>query len=159
MTLPYRSTKSYYNYPCSHRQWRHTGHCAYIHGYSRSFHFTFASDTLDVHGFVMDFGDLKPVKALLDDWFDHTLLLNEDDPLIDSFRHLEAQGACRLKLLPNCGMEGTAAFLYEKVNEILKTSTQGRMQCITVEVRENDKNSALYSPLFTHIPEIKKQTN
>ena len=96
----------------------------------------------------MDFGALKPVKALLDEWFDHTLLLNEDDPLLENFLQLETLGACRLKLLPNCGMEGTAAFLYAEVNQILKVSTQGRVQCIEVEVRENDKNSALYSPLF-----------
>ena len=148
MKLPYRSTKSYYNYPCSHRQWRHEGHCAYVHGYSRSFHFVFASDSLDQHGFVMDFGGLKPVKALLDDWFDHTLLLNADDPLLLEFKALEAKGACRLKILPNCGMEGTALFLFEAVNQILKETTDGRVQCLEVEVRENDKNSAIYSPLF-----------
>lgn len=157
MPLPYRSTKSYYNYPCSHRQWRHEGHCAYIHGYSRSFHFTFASESLDAHGFVMDFGGLKPVKALLDEWFDHTLLLNADDPLMSEFQALEAKGACKLKVLPNCGMEGTAAFLYEAVNRILEDSTAGRVQCLSVEVRENDKNSAIYSPLFLHTPNIKNE--
>ncbi len=141
----YRSTKSYYNYPCSHRQWRHKGHCAHIHGYSRSFHFTFACEERDQNGFVMDFGALKPLKAFLDEWFDHTLLLNHDDPLIPDFEALEAKGACRLKIMPNCSMEGTAAFLYEKVNEMVQQATQQRVQCIEVEVRENDKNSAMFS--------------
>jgi 6-pyruvoyltetrahydropterin/6-carboxytetrahydropterin synthase len=141
----YTSTKSYYNYPCCHRQWRHPGHCAYVHGYSRSFHFEFQCRELDEYGFVMDFGNLKPVKVLLSEWFDHTLLLNEDDPLLPSFRELDAQGACRLKVMKNCSMEGTARFLYDQVNRIVQDLTQGRVWCTRIEVRENDKNSAFYT--------------
>lgn len=138
------STKSYYNYPCSHRQWRHPGHCAYIHGYSRSFHFWFRCHQLDEYGFVVDFGGLKAVKALLDEWYDHTLLINRDDPLLDTFQNLHAQGACNLKVVDNCSMEGTAQFLYQQINAIVQSSTQGRAWCFKVEVRENDKNSAIY---------------
>ena len=50
----FESTKSYYNYPCAHRQFRHNGNCAKIHGYSRSFHFKFAAKTLTKEGFVVD---------------------------------------------------------------------------------------------------------
>jgi 6-pyruvoyltetrahydropterin/6-carboxytetrahydropterin synthase len=141
----YTSTKSYDNYPCCHRQWRHPGHCAFVHGYSRSFHFEFQCTALDSYGFVMDFGDLKAVKALLDDWFDHTLLLNADDPLLPQFEALASQGACKLKVLPNCGMEGTARFLFDAVNQIVQGQTDGRAWCSRVEVRENNKNSAIYS--------------
>src|SRR5271156_3560877 len=81
----FRSTKTYSNYPCSHRQWRHEGHCAHIHGYSRSFHFEFACNELDGCGFVVDYGGLKELKLHLDNLFDHTLLLNKDDPLMEKF--------------------------------------------------------------------------
>lgn len=139
-----RSTKSFWNYPCSHRQWRHEGHCAFIHGYSRSFHFTFEAEKLDEIGFVVDFGAFKKFKAKLDDWFDHTLLLNADDPLLPEFRELEKKGACKITVLPNVGMEGTAQFLCAQMNEFLKEETQGRAMCVKVEVRENDKNSAIF---------------
>ena len=32
----FTSTKSYYNFPCAHRQYRHDGNCHLIHGYSLS---------------------------------------------------------------------------------------------------------------------------
>lgn len=140
----YTSTKSYYNYPCCHRQWRHAGHCSYVHGYSRSFHFQFQCQSLDEHGFVMDFGGLKPLKDLLDHWFDHTLLLNADDPLLPQFQALHAQGACDLRILPNCSMEGSALFLHGEANRLLRELTGGRVWCTRVEVRENDKNSAWF---------------
>lgn len=139
-----QSTKSFWNYPCSHRQWRHEGHCAFIHGYSRSFHFVFEAHFLDENGFVVDFGGLRKFKLLLDELFDHTLLLNQDDPMLSDFMALEEKGACKLTVLPNVGMEGTAAFLWEKMNDFLLEQTIGRAYCIQVEVRENDKNSALF---------------
>lgn len=140
----YQSTKSFLNYPCSHRQWRHSGHCAFVHGYSRSFHFVFEARALTETGFVVDFGGLKPFKVMLDELFDHTLLLNQDDPLLEYFRELERLGACKLTVLPNVGMEGTARHLFTQMNEYLLKETRGRAWCVSVEVRENEKNSAFY---------------
>jgi len=143
----FSSTKSFWNYPCSHRQWKHPGQCAYIHGYSRSFHFTFGAHTLTDTHFVVDFGSLKAFKAKLDDWFDHTLLINENDPMLPEFRELEVKGAAKLTVLPNVGMEGTAHFLWLQMNEFLFTATGGRAFCTKVEVRENDKNSGIFEEL------------
>lgn len=142
--MSYSSTKSFWNYPCSHRQWRHGGHCAFVHGYSRSFHFLFKSHALDACGFVVDFGGLKGFKAKLDELFDHTLLLNVDDPLLPEFERLQNLGACKLTVLPNVGMEGTALFLWKEINAFLKHTTNGRAWCERVEVRENDKNSGIF---------------
>ena len=61
-----------------------------MHGYSREFTFWFESSTRDENGFVMEFGALKPLKAWLDQQFDHTLLLDTSDPLIPQFRDIEA---------------------------------------------------------------------
>ena len=54
--------KSYEDFPCSHRQWRHDGHCRFVHGYSRSFTFFFIAKELDLNGFVVDFSKLKPLN-------------------------------------------------------------------------------------------------
>lgn len=136
------STKSYFNYSCAHRQWKAKSHCAFIHGYDRSFHFWFACHETDETHFVMDFGDLKELKAFLDKNFDHTLLLNEDDPLMLDFQKLEEKGAARIVTMPNIGMEGTAEFVWTFINILLKVKTGGRVACFKVEVRENEKNSA-----------------
>ena len=61
----FRSTKTYRNFPCAHRRWRHEGHCAHVHGYSRAFTFVFSCSERTDNGFVMDFGGLKAVKAWL----------------------------------------------------------------------------------------------
>jgi 6-pyruvoyltetrahydropterin/6-carboxytetrahydropterin synthase len=44
-------------------------------------------------------------------------------------------------------MEGSAFFVYEKINAIIKKLTNDRAWLSRVEVRENEKNSAIYSPL------------
>jgi 6-pyruvoyltetrahydropterin/6-carboxytetrahydropterin synthase len=142
----YTSTKTFANYPCAHRQHRHDGNCALIHGYSRSFHFVFGSQTLDKCGFVVDFGDLGWLKDYLEMMFDHTLLLMADDPLLPQFYELEAAGAATIRLMPfGVGMEGTAQMLCAFADEQLRTRTKGRAWVILVEARENDKNSAVYT--------------
>lgn len=141
----YTSTKTYTGFPCAHRQWRHPGHCAFVHGYSRSFHFVFGCRELDECGFVVDFGALGWLKEFLEDNFDHTLLLNHDDPLRETFEALEQAHACSLRLLPHgVGMEGTARWVCEFVNTQLFDLYAGRCWVISVECRENEKNSAIY---------------
>ena len=61
-SLKFSCSKSYEDFPCSHRQWRHEGHCRFVHGYSRSFTFWFTAKKLDLNGFVVDFSSLKPLE-------------------------------------------------------------------------------------------------
>lgn len=141
----YRSSKNFIGYPCAHRRWAHEGHCAWVHGYSRSFMVWFESKERAEHtGFVMDFGDLKEIKVWLEDKFDHTLLLDEADPLLNEFKELEKKGACKLTILPDVGMEGTAKYVYDYLNEWVKAHTNERVWVYSVECRENEKNSAIY---------------
>ncbi|CAI8264992.1 MAG: Uncharacterised protein [Methanobacteriota archaeon] len=142
----YRSTKTYRNLPCAHRQWKNEGHCSFVHGYSREFIFHFASNELDKHGWVVDFGGLNDLKVFLEHWFDHTLLLAEDDPLLEEFRDLESKGACDLRILESASIEYSAKFVYEFANGLIRKTTNQRAWCYRVEVRENDKNSAIYEP-------------
>lgn len=147
MSLPYRSTKTFSNLPCAHRQHRHDGVCAFVHGYSRSFYFLFGATQLDRCGFVVDFGKLKLLKAWLDSNFDHTLLLNADDHLLPLFREVEAQGGARIILPPyGPGMEGSAHWALEAAQGFLDGdhATASRCYVVAVECRENDKNSAIY---------------
>lgn len=152
----FTSTKSYFNYSCAHRQWRDNSHCKFIHGYDRSFHFFFKATHLNETKFVMHFGQLKELKAFLDDTFDHTLLINRDDPLLPEFVKLHEQQACKLIVMENVGMEGTAEYVWQKVNELLKEKEGGRVCCYKVEVREHEKNSACYEaePLWFNVKEL-----
>ncbi len=92
----------------------------------------------------MDFGGLKPVKTFLEDLFDHTLLINEDDPEMEFFKNMDKKGLCKLRVLPNIGMEGSAKYIFDWLENWLHTETKGRVQVYSVECRENKKNSAIY---------------
>ena len=112
-------SKSYGGFPCCHRQWRHPGHCRFVHGYSRSFSFWFAAHHLDVHGFVVDFSSLRPLRERLEEQFDHTFLVNHDDPLLEHWRELHALGALDLRVMANVGMEASAELVWGWANELL----------------------------------------
>ena len=138
-------SKRFSDYPCCHRQWRHPGHCRFVHGYSRSFTCWFRAHHLDQHGFVVDFSSLRELEARLAHQFDHTFLVNADDPLLEQWRSLHEQGALDLRVMANVGMEASAELVWSWANELLHGREKGRACCWRVEARENDRNAACYA--------------
>jgi 6-pyruvoyltetrahydropterin/6-carboxytetrahydropterin synthase len=141
----YTCSKQFSGYPCCHRQWRHPGHCRFVHGYSRSFTVWFGARELDRHGFVVDFSSLHDLEARLAAQFDHTFLANADDPLLERWRALHNEGALDLRVMDNVGMESSAALVWDWANELLLARDGGRTCCWRVEARENEKNAACYT--------------
>ncbi len=142
----YISTKTYHQqFPVAYRQWRADSHCNILHGYALSFHFEFESDTLDARNWVMDFGGLRPLKHLLEDWFDHTTLLALDDPNYNDIKKLGELGLAKITEVERTGCEGIADFLYEYINTVfLKDYGEAdRIWCCKVEVRETQNNMAM----------------
>lgn len=79
--------------------------------------------------------------------FDHTLLVAEDDPEIDSYRVLQVKKMAKLTILPKLGCEGLADQLYNYVNGVYIPDMWGpaeaeRLWCYRVEVRETQANMA-----------------
>lgn len=142
----FTSTKKFTGFPCTHRQWRAESHCRFVHGYSREFYFEFACNERTVEGWVVDFGGLKEVKEMLEYNFDHTFLASQDDPELSTWKELDKKGIIQLRILPNPSMEGTAEWLYQVVNKMVKEKTKNRAWVTLVEVRENEKNSAIFRP-------------
>lgn len=142
----FKSTKRFTGFPCTHRQWRASSHCRFVHGYSREFYFEFEAKELTKEGWVVDFGGLKEIKDWLDHVFDHTFLVSQDDPAMEDFKMLEKNGVLQLRVLPNPGMEGTAEYVYHEASSILKKLYGDRAWISLVEVSENEKNSAKYIP-------------
>lgn len=142
----FKSTKRFTGFPCTHRQWRASSHCRFVHGYSREFYFEFEASELTPEGWVVDFGGLKELKSWLDHMFDHTFLVAQDDPELPAFQELDKRGVIQLRVLPNPGMEGTCEFVYDEASKILKKLYGDRAWISFVEVRENDKNSGQFIP-------------
>ena len=139
-------TKRYTDFPFAHRQHRHLGHCQLIHGHNWSFEFKFGCHDLDTNGFVVDFGSLQWLKCWLEQRFDHTLVLNEDDPHLEFLQQTLGDFA-KIIVVPNCGAEGLAKFIFNEVNPMLKAKTMERVFLKKVTVFEDAKNSATYLAL------------
>lgn len=157
-------SKEYADIPFAHRQHKHDGHCALIHGHNWSFVFEFDADQLDSNGFVIDFGKLKWLKEWLNHRFDHALVLNEDDPYLEEIRDFcsgipgdktrnqpDVPIFAKILVVPNCGAEGLAKWLMDKVNALLRgdgdaTETDDpivrNVRVLRVTVREDSKNQA-----------------
>ena len=142
----YVSTKTYNHLgPVAYRQWRADSHCNLIHGYALSFHFEFECDALDARNWCMDFGGLRPLKENLEDWFDHTLLVAEDDPDREHLLKLGELGLAKITEVAKTGCEGISDFLYEYINTIMlpEYGEGDRVWCSKVEVRETASNMAM----------------
>jgi 6-pyruvoyltetrahydropterin/6-carboxytetrahydropterin synthase len=151
--MKFQSTKIFDGYSTVFRQWRADGtHCRFLHGYGISFKITFEGD-LDERNWVWDFGGMKrakntidgmPPKEWMDYMFDHTFLVAEDDPFLESFKKMDEAGAAQVRVLPATGAEQFAKFIYDKTSEFIKIETEGRVRVVSVEFKEHGKNSAIY---------------
>ena len=146
----YVSTKKYgheLGYSIAYRQWRADSHCKLIHGYSLAFYLEFESTEVDVRNWVVDFGSLKTFKDFLDDHFDHTMLVSEDDPDFEIFEMLHDKKLCKMVVVEATGCEGLSKFLFEYINEIWLPEngyTNEKVKCRKVQVCETPSNSAWY---------------
>ena len=90
----FTSTKVFDGYSTVFRQWKaETTHCKYLHGYGVSFKIWFEGE-LDERNWVWDFGGMKRAKGTIegmspkkwfDYMFDHTFIVADDDPYVESF--------------------------------------------------------------------------
>lgn len=144
----FTSTKEYIDaFPCAYRQWKADSHCQTIHGYSFSMKFYFGTDDLDARNWCADYGGLKELKKVLENQFDHTLLVSSSDPQLDWYKEAEKRGIAKLTILPKLGCEGLADMLYKYVNGVYIPDMWGqgeadRLWCYKVEVRETSQNMA-----------------
>jgi 6-pyruvoyltetrahydropterin/6-carboxytetrahydropterin synthase len=143
----YRSIKTYGNergLSCAFRQWRADSHCNLIHGYSLGFRITFEAADLDERNWVYDFGDCKWIKKYLDEVFDHTLAIAEDDPELKVFKGLEKFNLANVVVLKDVGCEKFAEHVHNYISSKVYNDTGGRVSVYSVEVFEHGANSAIY---------------
>ena len=148
------STKVFDGFSCCFRQWKATTtHCQYLHGYGVSFKVWFEGD-LDDRNWVWDFGGMKRAKTKIDgkspkEWmdymFDHTVIVAEDDPYVNTLLQLDNAGIAQVRTVPATGAEKFAEFIYHKLNKFVKEETNGRVKVGQVEFMEHNKNSAIYT--------------
>jgi 6-pyruvoyltetrahydropterin/6-carboxytetrahydropterin synthase len=153
----FQSTKTFSNYSVALRQWRaQHSHCQLLHGYALKFKVWFeANDTaindgLDEMNWIVDYGGFKdsPVgnglKKWMNDMWDHTLLIEKDDPQLETFQLLEEMNLAKLVILDKMGAESCAKLVFEHFNDRLALTDGGRCKVTKVECWENETNSSTY---------------
>mgnify|MGYP001156771180 FL=1 len=150
----FQSSKVFDGFSTVFRQWKATDtHCRFVHGYGISFKVYFEGD-LDERNWVWDFGGMKRAKtkidglspkAWMDYMFDHTLVVAEDDPELQAFRMMDTAGVAQVRVIEATGAEKFAEYIYHKLNDFVKTETEGRVKVTKVKFAEHGKNAAYYS--------------
>ena len=145
----YISTKTFghdLGISCAFRQWRAVhSHCSKIHGYALSIHFQFGADKLDDRNWVMDFGGFKELKQVIMDTFDHKLVVANDDPMKEHFKHLHQAGVADVVFVNDVGCERFAEQIFSMTKSLLRNELGDRVSLLSVEVREHGANSAIYT--------------
>ena len=143
----YFSTKCYgHNIGLSavFRQPNAHSHCKLLHGYSLSFKFTFGCDKLDERNWVVDFGGLKPLKAWLEDTFDHKVVIDVNDPKKNDLLMLETQGLANIVQLDGVGVEKFSEHAWRFADKLVRDMSDNRCYCVKAECAEHGANSAIY---------------
>lgn len=151
MAVKIKSTKRFKYLPCGHAQFfdreadGSPGECASIHGYDREVEITFAGEP-DEMGWIVPFGELKPVKQFLEYYFDHVTVLPANDPRLAGIpaEMTECGGLLgTLRVLPSgVSMEMSSLFVWEHVNAYIYALTNGRCYVEKVQCIEHDRNTA-----------------
>ena len=121
-------------------------HCRFLHGYSLAFTFTFACEELDNRNWAVDFGGLRPLKAWLEDMFDHKVCLTKDDPHLDKFRELEELDLAEVRVFDGVGAEKFAEHAWQFADKLIKEMSDGRCWCESAECMEHGAISAIFTP-------------
>ena len=149
----FQSSKVFDGFSTVFRQWKaEETHCRFIHGYGISFKVYFEGE-LDHRNWVWDFGGMKRAKTQIDgkspkEWmdymFDHTLIVAEDDPYLNAFREMGTAGVAQVRVIEATGAEKFSEFVFNKINEFVKTETENRVRVTKVKFMEHGKNAAYY---------------
>lgn len=147
------SSKVFDGFSTVFRQWKADGtHCRFLHGYGISFKVYFEGE-LDNRNWVWDFGGMKRAKTKIDgmspkDWmdymFDHTVIVAEDDPDMNTWIDLDKTGAIQLRIIPATGAEKFAEFIFKKINPFVLEETNNRVRVTKIKFMEHGKNAAYY---------------
>ena len=149
----FQSSKVFDGFSTVFRQWKaKETHCRFLHGYGISFKVYFEGE-LDERNWVWDFGGMKRAKTKIDgkspkEWmdymFDHTVVVAEDDPGINGFKTMDQLGIIQLRIIEATGAEKFAEYIFNKLNEFVKTETENRVRVTKVKFMEHGKNAAYY---------------
>lgn len=128
----------------AHRILGYEGLCGSIHGHTYAAEISLEGDVDKASGMVCDFGDLKNVLSeLIDGYFDHSVFLSEQDPLVEAIR----PHSSRLVVLNGAAtVENLGNVLFRLIERRLlspkyRTSDGGTLKLSRIRIWETEKSS------------------
>ena len=152
----FQSTKRFDNFSVALRQHKaQHSHCQLLHGYALEFKVWFSSiesveeNQLDEMNWIVDYGifSRNGLKDWMNEMFDHTLIVEQDDPQLESFIFLQELGLAKLTIVSKIGAESMAKIVFDRFNDVFSKTEGGRVKVTKVECFENNKNSSIYEEI------------
>lgn len=148
--MKYQSTKTYGHdlglSVCFRQHKAEHSHCRWLHGYALAFKFVFEADDLDARNWVVDFGGLKDLKVQLVHYFDHKLIVAQDDPQLDAIAAMAGLDVADAIVLNAVGCEAFAEFGFNLALNVIHKDDRmrERVRVVSCEVSEHGANSAIF---------------
>lgn len=134
-----RITKEY-RFCAAHRLMHHKGRCANIHGHNYVVRVTVDRifESIDEEtGMVADFSEVRAILSRVFDPYDHSIILNEEDPILQKIEEL---GAFRVRSLPGePTAENMCRFFSQPVEQLLREKD---LSLCILSIQETEGNSA-----------------
>jgi 6-pyruvoyltetrahydropterin/6-carboxytetrahydropterin synthase len=123
-------------------------HCSKLHSYALAFEFTWSGNELDHRNWLINYGEIKPIREWLHNQFDHRTCIDFQDPELDIFKELDKRKVIDLNIMYNgVGCEKFAEYVYNYVSEWTKTIVGDRDVILeSVKIQEHPGNTAIYKP-------------
>jgi len=86
----------------------------------------------------------SPLKAWLEDNFDHKVAVDIADPHLETLRELEEKGLAEIRVFDGVGAEKFAEHAFNFADKLIREATDNRCYCVKVECAEHGANSAIY---------------
>lgn len=121
----------------AHRLFHHKGACNHLHGHSGRVIVSVTGAVNPTTGMIIDFSDLKMACAEIVMRFDHALVLNDADPLVQ----ILVAANCNCKLITFDGEPTAENFSAMIASDLLKNG----FDVAEVTFYETEKNSATFT--------------
>lgn len=129
----------------AHRLMFHKGDCKNLHGHSAKIKLELSAKELNDNGMIIDFGHLGFIKDYFRENYDHTLILNENDPLYEIIKSAEV---CKdFKMRKFVGEPTSENFAKAMAYDIIAMITERNIPITGLKITfwETAKNSASYT--------------
>lgn len=134
-----------FKFEYAHRLMFHNGPCKNLHGHSARIKVDISANNLNDAGMIIDFGHLGFINDYFDDNYDHTLILNEKDPLLDLLQNSEESHGLKIKAFT--GEPTSENFANVIAHDIGSMLIEKHLDIIGLKITfwETVKNSASYT--------------